>query len=535
MIEIDKQKVDKLVQNKDKRLLDKEWRMSHLYKIKNKAGERVTFKKNRVQEHFEKNKHTFNIMVKSRQHGVTTYEAIDMLDDTLFNRNFEALFIAHTKEDAIKIFDNKVKFAWDNFPLQKLYSIDANRSNELKVNFGDKTFSYITVANSGRSGTYRRVHISEFAKLCKMYPERASEIISGTIPALPMGARCDIEGTAEGENGLFADMFWEAWNRGEPEYPNQFKAHFYGWLWDDEQIARVEDTQIESFLKSEDFKTFDDYRKELKEKRKTDINDKELTYYYMKWISLNRNWQILRQEFPTTPEEAFVGSGNKLFDQDKIARLQPKEGKKEGDWLIYEDYNRLGMYVMGADVAEGVGQDSSTAAILDIHKIPYQVVVTFKNNNIEPDQFAYELDKFGRRYGTCLIAPEINSIGHTTVSKLKEIYPNVYKEVDGRKAFETKSKFVKSIKTLKYGWRTTGASKPIMLYDLNEAINNEEIEVNDKTIITELRTYDRENISQIRFDEKQTKHWDMVMALAIAYQLRTKIVRGKTRSYAIPR
>lgn len=529
----------KKTQTIDPRLLDKEWRIDHLYKIVDKDGNVSQFKRNRMQRDFDANKHTFNIILKSRQLGQTTYEAIDMLDDALFNKNFPGLFIAHTKDDAIKIFDNKIKFAWDNFPLQNLYSVDSNRANELKVDFGEdktgqRTFSYIIVANSGRSGTYRRVHISEFAKICKKYPENAKEIITGTLPTVPIGGRVDIEGTAEGEAGDFYDMFWEAWNRGEPETPKQFKAHFYNWQWDDREIAKITPENIESFKKNEDFVTFDEYRKKMFDLHGITITDQELTFYYFNWLTFNRRWDKLRQEFPTTPEEAFIGSGNKLFDQDKIALLKTKEGKKDGDWTIYEDFNYRGVYAIGADVAEGVGQDSSTAVVMNFTN-GAEVVAEFSSNRIAPDQFAYELAKFGRKYGNCLIAPERNSIGHTTVSKLKEIYANVYREEDIKKGFETKSRFIRPLKTFRYGWLTSLVSKPLMLYELSEALMNGEIVVNSKTIVHELRTYDREDLSQIRFDSEQTRHWDLLMALAICFQLRTKITRGKSQAWSFPK
>ena len=511
--------------------------MSHLYKIVDKdTGTVVPFKKNRMQEHFDKNKHTFNIILKSRQLGMTSFQAVDMLDDAMFVKNFSGLFVAQTKDAAENIFDKKVKFYWQNIPevIQKLYQLIKDSSNELKLGFGDGSFSSIIVANSGRSGTYNRVHISEFAKLCKLFPERAEEIITGTIPSVPTGARFDIEGTAEGEIGYFHEMFWEAWLRGEPQFPKQFKAHFYNWQWDDVEIAKVTDEEIRIFLASNDFREFEEYRKGC-QKKGIEISDKELTAYYKQWISFNRSWVKLRQECPTTPEEAFIGSGNKLFDQEIVSQLVAKKPKTiEGDWTIYEDFLPGGFYAIGADVAEGVGQDSSTAVVLKMTHVPYEVVATFKNKNIAPDQFALELARFGARYGNCIIAPELNSIGHTTVTKLKEVYSNVYRDVDPKQNLQQKTRYTNNVKTLRYGWRTTSASKPMMMYALSDALSEGLIEVNDGTLIHELRTYDRENLSQIRFDDKQTKHWDTVIAFAIAYQMKTKVSRGKTRAFAIP-
>ena len=100
----------------DKRLLDKEWRMSHLYKIRDKNQKLITFKHNRAQADFESKKHTRNLILKSRQLGFTTLEAIDTLDDTLFTPNQECLFIAHNLDDAKSIFRKKIRFAWENLP-----------------------------------------------------------------------------------------------------------------------------------------------------------------------------------------------------------------------------------------------------------------------------------------------------------------------------------------------------------------------------------------------------------------------------------
>src|SRR3990167_40867 len=221
------------------RLGSKEWRIEHFYKIKNKQKQLVTFKKNKAQRDFDKNKHSRNIILKSRQLGFTTLEAMDMLDDTLFTRNMDCLFIAQDLDTAKDIFDNKIKLAWDNFVLADKYESDLNSARKLKVGFGDGTSSSIAVDSSGRAGTYHRLHITEFARLCRMFPDKAKEVLEGSIPAVPTDGRVDIESTADGSDGLFYDLFWNAWDKGEPEHKTQFKAHFYNWRWDEE----IETTQ----------------------------------------------------------------------------------------------------------------------------------------------------------------------------------------------------------------------------------------------------------------------------------------------------
>lgn len=490
------------LRKKDKdRLKSKEWRVSHLYKIKNKQKELVTFKPNPAQDHFEKNRHTRNIILKSRQLGFTTYESVDTLDDCLFQKNYDGLFIAHTLEDAKDIFDNKIYLAWENWPLKLALDISADQESarKLKIDFGDKSFSSISVSTSGRSGTFSRLHITEFAKLCKTFPDRAKEVIDGSIPAVPTHGRVDIESTAESSEGLFHDMFWAAWDRGEPQFPTQFKAHFYNWQWDPE----VKQTKPIPNLP----KDFIEYQ------QKHNLTDQEISYYYLKYISLgehDRNWATMKKEYPTTPEEAFEGSGNKLFDLEKLG-LQPKKDpiSEYNNFKIYAHYKLGHVYGMGCDVAEGIGRDSSTIALWDFTPRIPEIVAEYKNNLIAPDMFAHEIKNLAEKYNYPLVAVERNNHGHTTISKLREIYPERHIfAYDGKE---------------KYGWLTNGVTKPLMFYALNTAVNEELISLNSSAIISEARRYDKENLRTVRHNEageETTNHFDLLTAAVIGFQMK---------------
>lgn len=272
--------------------------MSHLYQIRDKESRLIKFQRNRAQEHYNSNRHSRNLILKSRQLGFTTDEAIDSLDDVLFTRNTDALLIAHDLDSGKAIFDKKVELAWKALPpqLRELWRVDANRAQALKFEFGDGSFSSIVVDTSGRSGTFQRVHITEFAALCKKFPDRAKEIIEGTIPAIPSTGRIDIESTSQGASGEFYEMFMQAYERGLPTLPVEYKAHFYNWTWDDAELERILAIPYGSMIEGEKFREYAAFHK---------LSAIQITYYYQKWLSLNRNWNALRREYPTTPEEAF--------------------------------------------------------------------------------------------------------------------------------------------------------------------------------------------------------------------------------------
>lgn len=299
----------------DKRLGDKLWRLNHLYKVRDKQGRLVQFRMNRAQAHFHLNKWHRNLILKARQLGFTTFEAIDSLDDTLFTPNRDSLMIAHNLEAGESIFSKKIAFAWEKLPeeIKSLYGVDAKTSKTLRFDFGPKGFSSLAVDTSGRSGTYQRVHVTELADISKKYPKKVPDIIEGTIPAVPTTGRVDIESTSQGASGEFFDMFTHACERGEPKNPQEYKAHFYNWTWDDDELNSITPIPYSEMAEGDRFKSYAERHK---------LTEAQITYYYLKWVSLNRNWNALKREYPTTAEEAFDAVSEGTFYGETIGLME---------------------------------------------------------------------------------------------------------------------------------------------------------------------------------------------------------------------
>lgn len=497
-------------------LKDKSWRINNLYKIVDKDGKVVEFKRNRAQEDYRKNKHNRNIILKSRQLGFTTDEAIDTTDDVLWIPNLYALFISEDDTLARDTFDKKIRFAWDNYyeKYKKLYKVDLNSANQLKLDFGNGSYSSIIVRSSGRGGTFHRIHISELARICKKYPLKAKEIQEGVFPALtPDGYIC-IESTAEGEKGLFYDMFWDAWERrGNKLTPNDYKAHFYNWQWDDFVMEKIKPyvIPVEEMENSAFFREV---------QIKHGLTLLEVNYYYNAWKNVGKKIDVLKKQYPITPEEAFESSGNKQFDRQALADIVCKEPLyKISNWTIYEEYKEGHIYIAGADVAEGVGQDSSTCQVIDCTPaIPRQVAV-YKNNEVAPDTFGYELKNGLQRYGFPMLGVERNNHGHATLAILKQIYPLEMLYIESRSSNKRRSE--EDVK--KFGFHTNGASKPRMIFDLAKSLEDGILKIVDAPTKTELRSYDKEENYKTTFDPEETQHYDLVMALAICWQMRKEV------------
>jgi hypothetical protein len=487
-----------------KKLNSKKWRLTHLYKIIGKNPTtggmlKQTFSPNRVQRRFLNSKHNRNILCKARQMGFTTLACIDMLDDCLFNNDFNAVIIAHDEKSMRKIF-KKILYAWDNWPFKNRGWRTINKTTtELHFSNG----STISVALSSRSDTVHRLHISEFGKICRKYPDKAQEILTGAIPSVPPGGRIDIESTAEGEDGAFYEMYWLAAERnGEPQEA-QWKAHFFPWFLCADYVTKARY----------------ELPRELREAQvKYQLSDDQINWYYGE--KTNNLKHLMSQEHPFTQEEAFMSSGDKVFDVDvlKLYSERIEVGEKVGDWTYYEPYKPNHSYALGADVSEGIGKDSSTCAIIDFTLPKPKVVAVYRNNRIAPDIFAHEVMKGATRYGSCLVAVERNNHGHTTLSKLNEMYANLYREY-------TRDK-VTNLETERLGWLSTSASKPKIIFGLKEAVEEFLIDITDSGAIRELRTYDQEDLRRNRFDPESTRHFDVAQAIAICYEMRYHVDRN---------
>jgi hypothetical protein len=192
-------------------LADPHWRVCSgaLYQIMLKSdkgdGSVVPFKPNRSQRKFMKRMWHRNIILKARQLGFTTLIAIMWLDHALFNADQRCGIIAQDKEAAAIIFRDKVKLAYERLPEQLRLAMPLKRDSASELLFAHNNSS-IRVATSMRSGTIHRLHVSEFGKIGAKFPEKAKEVVTGSLPAVPLDGIAIIESTAEGREGEFFKM-----------------------------------------------------------------------------------------------------------------------------------------------------------------------------------------------------------------------------------------------------------------------------------------------------------------------------------------
>lgn len=303
------------------------WRLSNLYKIVIKGdneeeGLVITFKPNRAQRRLIARFWHRNIILKARQLGFTTLVCMLWLDTALFSKDpIRCGIIAQDREAAEAIFRGKVKFAYDNLPKELRERMPLSKATATDLEFGHNGSS-IRVATSMRSGTIHRLLVSEFGKICAKYPDKAKEVVTGSIPAVPKSGVCVIESTAEGQDGYFYDMTERAMaleEQGAELTQKDWRFHFFAWWMapeytiDPDGVVFTEANLV--------------YFHQIEAAIKRALTEGQRAWYV---TTLRADFAdeapLMWQEYPSTPKEAFQVSTEGCYYATQLANAR-KQGR----------------------------------------------------------------------------------------------------------------------------------------------------------------------------------------------------------------
>jgi hypothetical protein len=474
------------------------------------------------------------VWLKARQVFASTLVAGYFFQKLAFHPGRHARIIAHEVTAAGDIFDYYKGFDASYRPFRGLMAKSKrtrDASNELR--WANESWARIlTAANvkTARSARVTLFHASEMA-----FWDNAATLWRGMIGSCPDSPDSAIicESTANGVGNEFCDL-WETASAGDPVW----EAVFFPWFEHPEYQRSFEsDAERGRFGQS-----LDQRERELHERY--DITLENLHWRRFKLRELRNDLDGFRQEYPSTPEEAFLVSGRPRFSIADLAAMpvvrEPERGRLEErrvgprtmlSFLPEETEQRAPLtvfrrpqpghaYVIGADTAQGIdvtqgrssaNPDYSAACVLDVDS--GDQVAQFRER-LEPSEFAAQLEVLGMYYNWAFIIPEINGNAIGTVQKLLEsdypsgnIYqraPNAYDEIDGRAG--------RSVN--RYGWLTTVVSRPQLLALLDDAIRSRAITVRDPTTLMECRTFVIKPSGKA--EAEAGKHDDCVIALALA-------------------
>ncbi len=306
-------------------LSDPMWRLcsGQLYKIMVKEGEGdstiVPFNPNRAQRRFLSRLWHRNIILKARQLGFTTLVCLMFLDHAMFNPNQRCGIVAQGSEAAEEFFRDKVLVAYDNLPDEVRAYLPLARRRAAALEFANN--SVIRVGVSLRSGTFHRLHISEYGKTSAKFPDKAKEIKLGTLPTCPLHGIAIIESTAEGQEGEFYEMTTKAMeiaDSGRLLTPKDYRFHFFPWWQEAGYRLSDEDASLVS-ITAKEHTYFNDIEKVMQ----TRIDAGQRAWYIATRESeFGGDPEDMWQEYPSTPREAFQVSTDGFYYAIQLAQAR---------------------------------------------------------------------------------------------------------------------------------------------------------------------------------------------------------------------
>lgn len=501
------------------KLRDFKFYAEHVLKIQTKVDGLQPFKLRKVQaKYIDHLKENFpngmirSIVLKPRQSGFSTVVAGINTHEMLTRQDERGIIMADKlgrADDIFGIYDtfrNNIK----SFMLPTPHKKDVFNSEEIYFENQRSGFSKETQndPHAGRAASRNWAHLSEFA-----FYNNADSIDEGVQNSIPLHKRTRIfkESTAFGMGGIGAAFFnqWEAANRGDSIY----KPFFVAWF-EIEDYAIVPDGAFKLTTEEEE------YMKMFPGITEANLNWRrlKLTEYASSTEQIFTPQERFNQDFPFDDTTAFLSTGRPVFDQDKLKRgihmlthnrptIEPIRITREylsmyPDMLTVFFVPEKGeKYVIGADIAEGIATGDYSHAFI-MTKGGKQVA--YFHGHIDADHFGRILVELAKVYNEATIVPEINNMGNTTVTAIKN---QGYLKVYMRSVFDEIGK----VEMKKLGWRTTRSNKQTLISKLVSAYRDDDVIILDVNLLKEMAKLTRESDGDVDLNGR-----DRVVAAALA-------------------
>lgn len=560
------------------------WAALYVY-IKNKGGgEDVLFRLTSPQRKFvneleklrKENKPIRLILLKARQWGGSTTSQIYMAWLQLIHQiGLNSLIIAHqgAGSDEIKdMFDRMIK----NYPISMLHNLgEAYKENEPKLIGVGKSGNIHRVPqrnckikigtaerpDSCRGGDYNLVHLSEVGLWKTTEGKKPEDIVRSACSGVLLKPYTMIiyESTANG-TGNFFQREYDAAKKGI----SQFKPLFIAWY--DIELYSLSIDNIEEFA-------YNIYKNRLNEN--VNSTREECGKYLWRLWELGAtleaiNWYIqerakyndhstMASEYPSDDQEAFVHSGQRVFDNYKIDLLKssckpPKyigevyADKDNGEEALKnlrfkEDSQGLLWIWEKPEIDNDEKVTDRYLTVVDIggrsNKADYSVIVVFDRmfmidgdkpsvvaqwyGHSDIDILAWRAAQIAAYYDNSLLVIESNTLethdrdrntegdqSMFILNQIKDVYPNLY----ARKQSEAD---IREGVPRKYGFHTNVSTKPMIISTLIKVIRESLYIERDERCLDEYKTYEKKPNGSL--GAIIGKHDDLLMTRAIGLHI----------------
>ena len=405
----------------------------------------------------------FVICKYPRQTGKSTTVIGYMLHYVLFTPEVNVAILANKLATARELL-HRLKTGYEQLPKWLQQGVVEWNKGSIFLENGSKIIASATSSSAVRGGSFNMIFLDEFAYVPQGVAE---EFFSSVYPTISSGKSTKVL-IVSTPNGL--NMFYK--------------------LWTDAQEGRNEYVPVEvhwSQVPGRDDK-------------------------WKKQTIANTSAEQFKVEF----ECDFIGSQNTLIDSSKLKSLAFKTPiYKTNDGLkLYKKPEKGHTYMITVDVSHGKGMDYHAFSIIDMTSPPYEVVGTFRNNDLSPLLYPNIINSVGKQYNDAFILIELNDIGHQVsyIMHNEFEYDNLLTiSIRGRKG-QTLDAGFGSVTDVQRGLKTTKATKRVGCSMLKSMIEEDKLVVTDYDTIQEFASFVAKRNSY-EADHGQTD--DMVMTLVM--------------------
>lgn len=473
------------------------------------------------------------LVLKGRQQGFTTLVTAYQMAFDITHRNFQGFTLADCSENTEAIFQNKAKFPYSQLPDELKPCEKFNNKRQLLFEKLNSSWSVDTATeNVGRSKTVNFFHGSE----CAFWKCGIASVQAALGEAFTKNCIKIYESTANGyndyqtmwESGEHINCFFEWWKTSE------YNVNF--------ESKKIREEFLDSIEKKDDW--ISNRLRWLKNEK--NLKDEQLYWYYKKYQKYIDK-ELIKQEYPCTPEEAFLLPGKTVFDTEIL--LSRLKGIPNPIKIGYFTYNLNGnnvtnikwvndrngyikiyrlpnspvqaKYCIGGDTAGGNSDgDFNTGHVLDA-KTGEQVAVI--KDRMDMDLHTLQMYCLGKYYSYTNIEG-ITREALMCIETNFDSYPNRKLQDLGYKNFYVREDFDKTSGKMqkKIGFRTTSTTRPTIISNLVSIVREHPETINDEDTIKELLTIIRNDKGRI--EAPQGGHDDHMMGLAIGHESRSQVI-----------
>jgi hypothetical protein len=417
----------------------------------------------------------FNVVLKSRQTGISTLCAGFSLWKMIFNTDFNVLVIA-TKQEVAKNLVTKVRVMHELLPSWlKGGSMEDNKLS-LRLQNGSQIKAIASSPDAGRSEALSLLIFDEAA-----FIDDIDEIWVSAQSTLSTGGACIALSTPNG----VGNWFHQTW-LGAEESTNPFNTIRLHWTVHPERDQKWRDEQ----------------EKLLGTKKAAQECDCDF---------ISSGETVIEPELLMFYKETYV--------------IPPIEkGGFDGNLWKWEHADYSKSYMVVADVARGDGADYSTCHVIDIVN---SVQVAEYRGKVDTKDFGNFLVALSTEYNDALLVIENANIGWATIQQVIDRgYKNLFYMSKDLKYIDIQhqmtNRYRSEEKGLVAGFSTTSKTRPLIISKLTDYFREKSIIIRSSRLIDELFTFIYMNG---RAEAMKGYNDDLVMAISIGLWVRDTALR----------